>query len=319
MPTRKSDAHKGDGRDVAASADDTSQTNAVDGAALSTATTQADREKSITEGSTGTKKGKEAAAATTAAENEKMTVEDLMLPKSIITRLAKGVLPANTQIQANAIMAMSKSTTVFISYLAAHANEITLNANKKTIMPADVFKALEEIEFDFLREPLEAEFAKFNAIQTDKRNTYRQKVKAATKPTGANDDEDDTDMAGGDASTAAAAAAATTASKAPASNGNRDEAPRSKKARVDASPAAEEETTDAEEDAVEETDEDEKEEEEEVGEEEDEEEEEEAEEEEEEEEEGGEGRDSSEETQDALEERPQREEPDEALDGDESD
>ncbi|KAF1739291.1 DNA polymerase epsilon subunit D [Beauveria bassiana] len=310
MPTRKSDAHKGDVSALAAGADDTSQTNIVDDSILSTATTQADREKSITEGSTGNKKGKETAAV----ENDKITIEDLTLPKSIITRLAKGVLPANTQIQANAIMAMSKSTTVFISYLAAHANEITLNANKKTIMPADVFKALEEIEFDFLKEPLEAEFAKFNAIQTDKRNTYRQKVKAATKPTGANEDEDDTDMAGGDTSTAAAAAAAaataaTTASKAAASNGDGDKAPRSKKARVDASPAPEE-TTDADEDAVEETDEDEKEEEEED---------EEEEEEEDEEDEGGEGRDSSEETQDALEERPQREEPDEALDGDESD
>ena len=40
------------------------------------------------------------------------------MPKSIITRLAKGVLPSNTQIQANAILALSKSTTVFISYLA---------------------------------------------------------------------------------------------------------------------------------------------------------------------------------------------------------
>ncbi|KGQ08984.1 hypothetical protein BB8028_0001g05280 [Beauveria bassiana] len=308
MPTRKSDAHKGDVSALAAGADDTSQTNVVDDSILSTATTQADREKSITEGSTGNKKGKEAAAV----ENDKITIEDLTLPKSIITRLAKGVLPANTQIQANAIMAMSKSTTVFISYLAAHANEITLNANKKTIMPADVFKALEEIEFDFLKEPLEAEFAKFNAIQTDKRNTYRQKVKAATKPTGANEDEDDTDMAGGDTSTAAAATAATTASKAAASNGDSDEAPRSKKARVDALPAPEE-TTDADEDAVEETDEDEKEEEEED------EEEEEEEDEEDEEDEGGEGRDSSEETQDALEERLQGEEPDEALDGDESD
>ncbi|KAM3539361.1 hypothetical protein ARSEF1564_007719 [Beauveria bassiana] len=312
MPTRKSDAHKGDVSALAAGADDTSQTNVVDDSILSTATTQADREKSITEGSTGNKKGKEAAAV----ENDKITIEDLTLPKSIITRLAKGVLPPNTQIQANAIMAMSKSTTVFISYLAAHANEITLNANKKTIMPTDVFKALEEIEFDFLKEPLEAEFAKFNAIQTDKRNTYRQKVKAATKPTGANEDEDDTDMAGGDTSTAAAAAAtaATTASKAAASNGDGDEAPRSKKARVDASPAPEE-TTDADEDAVEETDEDEKEEEEED----EEEEEEEEEDEEDEEDEGGEGRDSSEETQDALEERLQGEEPDEALDGDESD
>lgn len=47
------------------------------------------------------------------------TIEDLTLPKSIITRLAKGVLPANTQIQANAVLAMSKSTTVFVNYLAS--------------------------------------------------------------------------------------------------------------------------------------------------------------------------------------------------------
>lgn len=46
-------------------------------------------------------------------------MQDLTLPKSIITRLAKGVLPANTQIQANAVLAMSKSTTVFVNYLAS--------------------------------------------------------------------------------------------------------------------------------------------------------------------------------------------------------
>jgi DNA polymerase epsilon subunit 3 len=45
--------------------------------------------------------------------------QDLSLPKSIITRLAKGVLPPNTQIQANAVLAMSKSTTVFVNYLAS--------------------------------------------------------------------------------------------------------------------------------------------------------------------------------------------------------
>lgn len=48
-----------------------------------------------------------------------VSIEDLTLPKSIITRLAKGVLPANTQIQANAVLAMSKSTTVFVNYLAS--------------------------------------------------------------------------------------------------------------------------------------------------------------------------------------------------------
>lgn len=44
--------------------------------------------------------------------------QDLALPKTIITRLAKGALPSNTQIQANGILAMSKSATVFINHLA---------------------------------------------------------------------------------------------------------------------------------------------------------------------------------------------------------
>ncbi|RYP74226.1 hypothetical protein DL771_003159 [Monosporascus sp. 5C6A] len=110
---------------------------------------------------------------------DSITIEDLTLPKSIITRLAKGVLPPNTQIQTNAVLAISKSATVFVNHLANAANEHTQNANKKTIMPNDVFAALEDIEFPFLRERLEAEFKKFNEVQTTKRNTYRRKVAAA--------------------------------------------------------------------------------------------------------------------------------------------
>ncbi|OAQ98014.1 hypothetical protein LLEC1_01980 [Akanthomyces lecanii] len=317
MPPRKSDARKSDVSAVAA-AGDASQVTVGEDSVLSTTTSiQAGADRSISEGaSSGPKRGKEAAAA--AGDNDKTTIEDLTLPKSIITRLAKGVLPANTQIQANAVMAMSKSTTVFISYLAAHANEITLNANKKTIMPADVFKALEEIEFDFLKEPLEAEFAtgplftnraaaEFNAIQTDKRNTYRQKVKAAAKPTGG----DDTDMGGDGGAAASSLVADTTIASAPGGGGdNDDDAPPSKKARVEerGADADETEMDDGEEDAAQEMDdEDEDEEDEEVEEEEDEDEDDEV------------AGASGDETQDALEERVDRDEADEALDGDESD
>ncbi|AEO54129.1 hypothetical protein MYCTH_36377, partial [Thermothelomyces thermophilus ATCC 42464] len=63
------------------------------------------------------------------------------------------------EIQANAILALTKSATVFINHLANAANEFTVRANKKTIMPADVFSALDEIEYGFMRERLEAEFA----------------------------------------------------------------------------------------------------------------------------------------------------------------
>ncbi|KAK1757466.1 histone-fold-containing protein [Echria macrotheca] len=113
--------------------------------------------------------------------SEALTIEDLTLPKSIITRLAKGVLPPNTQIQANAILALSKGATVFINHLANSANEFTMGANKKTIMPADVFRALDDIEYGFMRERVEAEFAKFNEIQTSKRSDYRKRVAAMKK------------------------------------------------------------------------------------------------------------------------------------------
>lgn len=45
--------------------------------------------------------------------------QDLSLPKSMIGRLAKGVLPANTQIHKDALLALHKSATVFVSYIAS--------------------------------------------------------------------------------------------------------------------------------------------------------------------------------------------------------
>ncbi|KAJ0278919.1 hypothetical protein COL940_007003 [Colletotrichum noveboracense] len=217
------------------------------------------------------------------ADKDSLTIEDLNLPKSIITRLAKGVLPPQSQIQANAVLAMSKSATVFINYLAAHAE--------------DVFKALEDIEFGFLREPLEQEFAKFNQIQSAKRSSYRQKV--AAKKGGA--------AAGGAAGVAEAAAAAASADDSIISTASADgDAPRAKKARVDESSMTVDEADDAETEPEEEANEDEDEDEE-------------AEEEEDEDEDEGEG--SGEETQDALEEKEEgdEEDVDEAIDGDESD
>ncbi|OAQ81649.1 CBF/NF-Y family transcription factor [Purpureocillium lilacinum] len=238
-------------------------------------------------------------------DKDAVTIEDLTLPKSIITRLAKGVLPPNTQIQANAILAMSKSATVFINYLASHANEHTVNAGKKTVLPADVFRALDDTEFSFLREPLEAEFAKFNAIKTEKRTSYRAKVKSTGKdePAKRQPASEDTDMAD---QTGASHGNDTIVSAAGASS---EHAPRAKKARVDHDETEEEEDDDvddddndddAEQEAAEEDEDDEGNEDED-------------------EEDDAEGQGSGDETQDALEEREAKDERDEALDGDESD
>ncbi|KAH6719307.1 histone-fold-containing protein [Leptodontidium sp. MPI-SDFR-AT-0119] len=125
------------------------------------------------------------------AMRDGINIEDLNLPKSIVTRLAKGVLPPNTQVQGNAMLATTKSATVFVNYLASHANEHASASNRKTIGPQDVFNALEDLEFPDFRNRLEAELAKFNEVQTDKRNAYRSKV--ANKAAGAGEQgEDDT-------------------------------------------------------------------------------------------------------------------------------
>ncbi|EXA53513.1 hypothetical protein FOQG_07478 [Fusarium oxysporum f. sp. raphani 54005] len=273
-------------------------------AASETAATEAEADSSMTQN--GDKKDKDKDKDKDKEHKEHITIEDLTLPKSIITRLSKGVLPPNTQIQANAIMALSQSTTVFINYLASHANENTVNAGKKTISPADVFKALEETEFAFLKEPLEAEFAsmsfympchvfrygtdrmtrllipytEFNAIQTEKRTSYRQKVRAKKS------DGPDTDMP--DTSNMETDADTTAVSTGPLTKRPRVE-PGNAEAEEDAVTEDEVEIPeDSEDDEVEEEDEEEAE-------------------------------ASGDDTQDALELKEGKEERDEALDGDESD
>jgi len=56
-------------------------------------------------------------------------LQDLNLPKSIVQRLAKGVLPPNTQIQKDALLAMSKGATVFVNYLTSTYAIVSSNLN----------------------------------------------------------------------------------------------------------------------------------------------------------------------------------------------
>ncbi|KAH6619812.1 histone-fold-containing protein [Chaetomium sp. MPI-SDFR-AT-0129] len=243
-------------------------------------------------------------------ERDTLTIEDLTLPKSIITRLAKGMLPPNTQIQANAILALTKSATVFISHLADAANEFTTGANRKTITPHDVFNAIDEIEYGFMREKLEAEFAKFNEVQTSKRSTYRKKVaaakKAASQP-GSSGVAADISMI----STASTTAAGDEAGTGPSGGGGGSQARAAKKARLDPTAGgADDSRMDVDEEVSDAETVPEEQEEEGGDEDEDEEDEEEEEEEEEDDEEGG-GEDG-----DELEEREAREDEDEALDDD---
>lgn len=61
------------------------------------------------------------------------------------------------------------------------AAENAARSNKKTVMPKDVFDAMQELEFESFLPRLEAEVQKFTSIQADKRNSYRKKVREEKK------------------------------------------------------------------------------------------------------------------------------------------
>ncbi|EXJ91124.1 hypothetical protein A1O1_04231 [Capronia coronata CBS 617.96] len=120
-------------------------------------------------------------------QDDGVSIDDLLLPRTLVSRLARGVLPPNTSIQKDATLALAKSATVFISYLAHHANEQT---TKKTLGPQDVLKALKEMEMAGVMElgavgqdgrlggRLEREMEAYEEIIQRKRKGYRDKVKA---------------------------------------------------------------------------------------------------------------------------------------------
>ncbi|KAI5369913.1 Putative transcription factor CBF/NF-Y/archaeal histone domain, histone-fold [Septoria linicola] len=122
--------------------------------------------------------GTPSAQSKASKEKEGLSVEDLSLPKSMVARLAKGVLPANTQIHKDALLALHKSATVFVNFIASNSNDNAQAAGKKTIAPQDVMAALKDSEYETFLPRLEAELKKYNETQCDKRNTYRRKVKA---------------------------------------------------------------------------------------------------------------------------------------------
>lgn len=82
-------------------------------------------------------------------------LEDLNLPVTAITRIAKEVLPPNVIVSKEAKTALARAASVFILYVSNQATTIATNRNKKTISAQDVLEALSQVDFDCLIEPLQ--------------------------------------------------------------------------------------------------------------------------------------------------------------------
>jgi len=102
-------------------------------------------------------------------------LEDLNLPMTAITRIAKEVLPANIIVSKEAKTALARAASVFILYVSNQATTIATSRNKKTISAQDVLEALAQVDFECLIEPLQ-QLLEGMSIYNIKRFTYRHQL-----------------------------------------------------------------------------------------------------------------------------------------------
>ncbi|KAJ1844602.1 hypothetical protein LPJ70_002877 [Coemansia sp. RSA 2708] len=115
------------------------------------------------------------------------TIDELDFPKAVLMRMIKAGLPENIAIQKEARNSVTKAATVFVSYLAAAANDCAREGGHKTIMSNDVFKALEAVGLaDFIPQ-LTAELEAHSQLMKEKKE-QAAKNKAADKEAEAAED-----------------------------------------------------------------------------------------------------------------------------------
>jgi len=112
-------------------------------------------------------------------------VEDL--PRANIRRVVKGKLsqlmkdnPSSSAkdiaIHKEALLACSESARIFIHYLSATANDICNESKRQTINADDVMKAIEEMEFPELLDPLKTSLEVFRKQNASKKSENKTKT-----------------------------------------------------------------------------------------------------------------------------------------------
>uniref|UniRef100_A0A0D6R336 Transcription factor CBF/NF-Y/archaeal histone domain-containing protein n=1 Tax=Araucaria cunninghamii TaxID=56994 RepID=A0A0D6R336_ARACU len=112
------------------------------------------------------------------------TAETEELPRANIKRVVKNKLaeiikddpsPKDIAVNKEALIAFSESARIFIHYLSATANDICRESKRQTMNAEDVLKALEEMEFPELLEPLRNSLTAFRKQNASKKSESKTK------------------------------------------------------------------------------------------------------------------------------------------------
>jgi len=74
--------------------------------------------------------------------------DEISFPATSIARMVKACIPGHMQLAKDARTAFARSASIFALYVTACANDICREGKRSTISANDVFKALDELEFE---------------------------------------------------------------------------------------------------------------------------------------------------------------------------
>ena len=95
--------------------------------------------------------------------------DELSFPASSIARIVKAVLPDSMQLAKDARTAFARSASIFALYVTAAANDLCRDAKRATITAQDVYRALDELEFETLTPQVKEFVEVFRATQAAKK------------------------------------------------------------------------------------------------------------------------------------------------------
>lgn len=105
-------------------------------------------------------------------DQESNGIDSFELPKSTVTKLAKEGVPDGIKFQKDTLLAIQKSSSVFINYLASAAQEKAHDKSNKTVNAAHILAAVKELDIGTqqgeLEEILNEELKAYKTIQETK-------------------------------------------------------------------------------------------------------------------------------------------------------
>ncbi|KAI9337038.1 histone-fold-containing protein [Zopfochytrium polystomum] len=114
------------------------------------------------------------------------SIDDVGMPKTVVARLVKEVLPEGMAVQKEVRTVFSRTCTVFVNYLVAAAHDRAGEAKRKVVTTDDVLQALDELQFQECCGAVQRAVKDYRARMAEKKAGKRAKDDGASAAEGAN-------------------------------------------------------------------------------------------------------------------------------------